>query len=141
MPPIAPASTRFVPAGTESVLPSKTISGMHHLVAVAERTAPTRDVLLEQRAEMANQPLDRLGRARGERAEGVRPDVVVELVELVDVGDRAAAGLEPLEQLDPDRQAVAARGAEAARLAREEALEIERALERAIVLAEHDERA
>src|SRR5437762_13030294 len=105
---------------------------MDGLAAVLERAAPARHVVFEHTAKVADQALDRLGRAGRERTERVRTDERVQLVELIDVAARATAALEPLEDLDADRQPVAARRTEPARLAREEALHVERALERAV---------
>src|SRR5437667_8864019 len=117
------------------------MSGMHGLSPRGERTAAGAQMLLEQRPEMADQTLDGLGGAGRVRAERVRADEAVELIEQVDVGRRSLAALEPLQDLDAERQAVATRRAEPARLAREEPMQIERALERVVVLAEYDERA
>src|SRR5438552_14866701 len=114
---------------------------MNGLAPGAERTASAGDMLFENVAEVPDQALDGLRRARGQRAKRVRPDEGVELVEQVDVGSGPATLLDALEDLDAHRQAVTARRAKSARLACEEALQVQRALDGAIVLAEHDERA
>src|SRR5262245_41540147 len=111
MPAAAPASTRFVPAATLSLRPSNRMSGMRDLTGLRERAAARRDVLLEQRPEVPDQALDRLGGSARERAERVGADEGVELVDHVDVGLGGAAGLEPLQQLDTVGQPVAARRA------------------------------
>src|SRR5689334_21701324 len=98
--------------------------GLH--AARGDRAAARAHVLLEQRPEVLEQPLHRLGRAGRQGAERIGADGAVELLELVDVAARALAVLDPLEQRHPVRQPVAAWRAEAARLAREEALEVER---------------
>src|SRR5205814_72656 len=95
-----PASTRLVPAGTDTLRPSKSRSGTSDLLRARgrERTTAARHVLLEDRAEVSIETLHRLGRSRRVRAERVRPDGLVKARDEVEILRRGLAGLQSLEE-------------------------------------------
>src|SRR5438093_13768979 len=124
-----PASTRFVPGSTSTRRPSNRISGTRRLQLARarprERAASLLHVVLEDPAEVLVQPLHRLRSTSGVRAERVRSDVPEQVVEQLQVAHRALAALDALQEVDAERQPVAARRAESARFAREESLQVE----------------